>query len=72
MDPNSKSPLKVKSSELKITSSDGTILFDREKGAIVESTSKMRSEGDKKTEINGMELPAKLDLTIESKTTLQP
>jgi hypothetical protein len=72
MDPAAKSPLKIKSSELKVTSSDGTILFDREKGAIVESVSKLRIEGDLKTEINAMELPAKLDLTIESKTALQP
>jgi hypothetical protein len=72
MDPNSKSPLKIKSSELKVTSSEGTILFDRAKGAIVLSTTKMRIEGPMKTEINGMELPAKLDLTIESKTALQP
>jgi hypothetical protein len=72
MDPNTKSPLKIKSSELKITSSEGKVLFDRTLGAIVESTSKMRIEGDLKTEINGMELPAKLDLTLESKTALQP
>jgi hypothetical protein len=72
MDPNAKSPLKIKSSELKVTSSEGAVLFDRQIGAIVESTSKLRIEGDMKTEINGMELPAKLDLTIESKTALQP
>ena len=72
MDPNSNSPLKIKSSELKIASSAGTILFDRDKGAIVESISKLKIEGDLKTEINGMELPAKLSLTIESKSSLQP
>jgi hypothetical protein len=72
MDPGSKSPLKIKSSELKVTSSEGTILFDRKKGTIVESVSKLKIAGDLKTEINGMELPAKLDLTIETKTTLQP
>ncbi|MGE5190990.1 MAG: hypothetical protein ACM3U2_00720 [Deltaproteobacteria bacterium] len=38
----------------------------------VESASKLRITGDMKTEINGMELPAKLDLTIENKTVLQP
>jgi hypothetical protein len=72
MDPNAKSPLKIKSSELKVASSEGSILFDREKGAIVESASKLRLTGDMKTEIKGMELPAKLDLTIENKTVLQP
>jgi hypothetical protein len=72
MDPNTKSPLKVKSSDLKVTASEGTILFDRQAGSIFESVSKIRIEGDMKTEINAMELPAKLDLTIENKTTLQP
>jgi hypothetical protein len=71
MDPNSKSPLKIKSSDLKVSSSEGTILFDRQTGAIFESSSKLRIEGDMKTEINAMELPAKLDLTIENKTTAQ-
>ena len=72
MDPGSKSPLKIKSSELKVTSSDGTILFNRTFGAIVESVSKLKIEGDMKTEINATEFPAKLALTIESKTKLQP
>jgi hypothetical protein len=72
MDPNGKSPLKVKSSELKVTASEGTILFDRQAGSIFESVSKLRIEGDMKMEINAMELPAKLDLTIENKTALQP
>ena len=52
--------------------SAGTILFDRDKGAIVELVSKFKIEGDLKTEINGMELPGKLSLTIESKSSLQP
>ncbi len=72
MDPNAKSPLKVKSSELKVSSSEGTILFDREKGAVVTSVSKLRIEGDLKVDANGMELPATLDLTIENRTALQP
>jgi hypothetical protein len=72
MDPNAKALLKVKSSELKVASSEGTILFDREKGAVVESVSKLRITGDMKTEINAMELPARLDLTLDSKIVLQP
>ena len=72
MDPNAKALLKVKSSELKVASSEGTILFDREKGAAVESVSKLRITGDMKTEINAMELPARLDLTLDSKIVLQP
>jgi hypothetical protein len=72
MDPNANSPLKIKSSELTVASSEGTILFDRTRGAVVESVSKIRITGDMKTEINAMEFPAKLDLAIETKTTLQP
>jgi hypothetical protein len=72
MDPNATSPLKVKSSDLKVSSSEGTILFDRQMGAIVDSESKLRIEGDLKIDANGMELPSKLDLTIENKTSLQP
>jgi len=72
MDPNANSPLKIKSSELTVASSEGTILFDRTKGAVVESVSKIKITGDMKTEINATEVPAKLDLTIETKTTLQP
>jgi hypothetical protein len=71
-DPNTKSPLKIKSSDLKVTSSEGTILFDRKLGAAVETVSKLRIQGELKAEINGMELPGKLDLTIEAKTSLQP
>ena len=72
MDPNSNSPLKIKSSELKITASEGTILFDRDKGEVVESISKLKIEGELKAEISGKELPGKLSLTIESKSSLQP
>ena len=63
---------KIKSSDLTVTASERTILFDPPAGSIFESVSKIRIEGDMKTEINAMELPAKLDLTIENKTTLQP
>jgi hypothetical protein len=45
MDPDSPSPLKVTKSDLKIDSSDGTILFDREQGCIVEAHGKTRIKG---------------------------
>src|SRR5207253_697048 len=38
MDQNAQSPLKITGSELKITSSDGLILFDRERGVTVETS----------------------------------
>lgn len=65
MDPNSPSPLKVTASELKPTASEGRILFDREKGQIVESRESFRIEGDLTFSINGMQLPGKLDLKVE-------
>src|SRR5262249_47256623 len=37
MDADAPSPLKVTQSDLKVESSDGTILFDREEGCIVEA-----------------------------------
>lgn len=72
MDPNSPSPLKVTSSELKVTESKGRLLFDREKGAVVENTTSFRIQGDLKLSVNGKEVPGKLDLTIESTMKLQP
>lgn len=72
MDPNSPSPLKVTSSDLKVTESKGYLLFDREKGTVVESTTSVHIQGDLKLSINGKEPPGKLDLTIESTMKLQP
>lgn len=72
VDPNVPSPAKVIESELKITSSEGQILWDRERGAAQETSSKARIQGTMKLSINGTELAGKLDLTLESKTTLQP
>lgn len=69
---DSPSPLKVTKSDLKIAFSTGTILFDRKKGKIVSESGKVHIKGDMTFSINGMELPGKLDLTIETKTTNQP
>ena len=75
MDPNAEAPAKVTKSDLKVDSSDGTILFDREAGAAVEHEETYRVKGDMTIviSINGedKELPAKLDLTIGSATTLE-
>ena len=72
MDPNSASPLKVTKSDLKIESGDGTILFDREAGAVVSAKSKTRIKGPMTFDAGGQELPGELDLTIETDTELQP
>jgi Family of unknown function (DUF6263) len=65
--------LKVLKGDVKVESSDETILFDRELGRVESIHSKVRIKGDKLTfSVNGMELEGGLDLTIETTTDLQP
>ena len=61
----------VSKSDLKVTESDETILFDRELGAVRQLTKKLRIEGPLTLVINGMELAGKLDLTIQENTKRQ-
>ena len=68
-DPNVPSPLKHVSSDLKVESSIGTLLFDREAGMLVESSSTIRITGPITFEANGMPLAGKVDLTMESAST---
>lgn len=63
--------LQVTKSDLKIAESATTILFDRELGAVASRTSKVQIVGPLTLVINGMELPGKVDLTIEEKNTRQ-
>jgi hypothetical protein len=72
-DPAVAAPIKLVKCELKVESSDGTILFDREEGQLVSSHGKFRVKGDDLTfSINGNEIPGTLDLTIESSVELEP
>jgi hypothetical protein len=71
-DPNSQAPSKVTKSDLKVDSSDGTILFDHEAGRVVESRDKLRVKGSLTVSAAGQELPGELDLTIETTQELQP
>lgn len=71
-DPNSQAPTKVTRSDLKVDSSDGTILFDREAGRVVESRDKVHVKGTLTVTAGGQELPGELDLTIETTHDLQP
>jgi Family of unknown function (DUF6263) len=59
-------PLQLKASDLKAEESDGTILFDRDAGIVVESNSSIRIVGDITFAFNGMDLPSKLDLKMQS------
>jgi hypothetical protein len=72
IDADSNLPLKAVKSNLKADSSEGVILFDREAGHVVSSRDKVRIKGDMTFSANGMDLPATLDLSIESEVELQP
>ena len=72
MDPAAESPLKVTKSDLKVVSSDGTMLFDREAGCVVESKGKTQIKGSMTFSVQGQELPGELDLTMENSVQLQP
>ncbi|HEU5115819.1 MAG TPA: DUF6263 family protein [Isosphaeraceae bacterium] len=65
-DPNS--PVKVDKSDLKVKSSEGALLFDREAGRVVESTETTRITGSLTLIVtaNDMALDADLDLTLEN------
>jgi hypothetical protein len=62
-------PFTLKSSDLKPEDCKGEILFDRELGRAVETTSTLHVTGDITFVANGADLPAKLDLKMETTTT---
>lgn len=61
-------PAKVTRSELKVANSLGAYYFDRDAGMVVERSTNVRITGPMTMEINGMEVPAELDLTIDMST----
>jgi Family of unknown function (DUF6263) len=72
-DPNVNAQLKVVKSDVKIESSEETILFDNESGQMYSAEGKVRVKGDNMTySINGMDLAGTMDLTIETKSERQP
>ncbi len=68
---NGNPSLQLTKSDLKIKESVSTILFDRERGHVVSRVSKVRIDGPLTLTINGMELPGKVDLTMQEKGTRQ-
>jgi hypothetical protein len=64
-------PFQLKGSDLKATESEGVILFDRELGQSVESSSSIRITGDITFVINNMDLPSQLDLKMTSAVLLK-
>ena len=59
-------PLRIVGSALEVEPLGGTILFDANRGVLVESSSKMRITGALSLTANGQPLSGKLDLTMES------
>lgn len=68
-DPNAQ--FKVVNSDLKVDSSMGTLYFDREKGEVIEVTQNIKISGPMTFNINNMELPGKVDLTLDSQTVIK-
>jgi hypothetical protein len=71
-DKTSKLPLKVIKSELKIESSEGSILFDRGSGCLVESQSRTKIKGNVTLFGGGMDIPSDLTLNLQTDIKLQP
>ena len=72
-DPAVAADLKLVKSDVKVESSDSTILFDREEGHVFSSRGKIRIKGDSMTfSYKDMEIPGAVDLTIESNVELLP
>ena len=61
--------LQVTKSDLKIIESESTFLFDRERGSVVSTSSKVQIAGPLTLVINAMEFAGKVDLTIEEKSS---
>jgi hypothetical protein len=72
MAPNPALPVSVGKSDLKVDSSDGELLFDRENGRPVSAAGKVHITGSLEMTLGGQALPATLDLTMSSTTAIEP
>ena len=70
-DPKTKLPLRVVKSELKVDSSDGSILFDREEGHIVSASERLRIKGSMTYSGGGVEQTVPFDLNFDTTTQIQ-
>ena len=66
---NGNAMLQVTKSDLKIIESESTVLFDRERGSAVSTSSKVQIAGPLTLVVNAMEFAGKVDLTIEEKSS---
>lgn len=71
-DPDSSAPLKVAKGELKVGTSEGTILFDRGAGRVVESRDRVELTGNLTLSAQGQEQRVGFDLTMRTEVQLQP
>jgi hypothetical protein len=71
-EPMSKLPVKVVKSDLKVESSEGAILFDREEGHVVSSSDRIRIKGNMTYSGGGVDQAAPFDLNVDANTQLQP
>ena len=67
-----KLPVKVVKNKLKVESSEGTILFDREEGHVVSVSDKIRIKGEMTYSGGGVDQAVPLDLNFDTSTQLQP
>ena len=70
-DPKSKLPIKVVKSDLKVESSDGTILFDRGEGHVVSASDRIRIKGNMTYSGGGADQTVPFDLNFDANTQLQ-
>jgi hypothetical protein len=70
-DADSSSPLKLTKSDIKVNSSEATILFDREAGCIVESHERIEMKGSVTLSIEGQDQQCGFDLTMRTDVQLQ-
>jgi hypothetical protein len=70
-DSGAATPLKVTKSNLKVESSEGTILFDREAGLLVESREQTRVKGTMTFSGGGTDTSSQTQLNLQANTQLQ-
>jgi hypothetical protein len=71
-DTDSASPVKLTKSDLKVESSEGTVLFDREAGRVVESRGQVQLKGGLTMSAQGQDQRVNIELRIRSDVQLQP
>ena len=71
-DADSSAPMKLTKSDLKVGASEGTVLFDREAGRIVESRDRLELKGNLTFSAQGQDQACRFDLTMRTEVQLQP